>query len=98
MVPWSRPEPRRYSTPTHADSASRRACIPISCEKPSASTFPQLDEREHVRLAGVLRCLGSMQTWLRMREEFGVPGKESGPVVAWAIDTLIREIRAGNGP
>ena len=33
-----------------------------------------------------------------MREEFGVPGVESGPVVAWVIDTLIREVPAGNSP
>jgi hypothetical protein len=46
----------------------------------------------------VIRCLVSTQAWLRMREEFGVPGTESGPVVAWVIDTIIREIRAGNTP
>jgi hypothetical protein len=40
----------------------------------------------------------STQAWLRMREEFGVPGVESGPVVAWVIDTIIRELRAGNTP
>jgi hypothetical protein len=33
-----------------------------------------------------------------MREEFGMPGTESGPVLAWAIDTLLKEIRAGNFP
>jgi hypothetical protein len=42
--------------------------------------------------------LVSTQAWLRMREEFGVPGSESGPVVAWVIDTIIRELRAGNTP
>ncbi len=46
----------------------------------------------------VIRCLVSTQAWLRMREEFGVPGTESGPVVAWVIDTIIRELRAGNTP
>jgi hypothetical protein len=33
-----------------------------------------------------------------MREEFGIPGTESGPVLGWAIDTLVKEIRAGNFP
>jgi hypothetical protein len=56
------------------------------------------DEREQLRIAAVLRCLVSTQAWLRMREEFGVPGTESGPVVAWVIDTIIRELRAGNTP
>ena len=40
----------------------------------------------------------STQAWLRMREEFGVPGNESGPVVAWVIDTIAGELRAGNTP
>jgi hypothetical protein len=44
------------------------------------------------------RCLLSAQAWLRMREEFGVPGVESGPTVAWVIDTLFAEIRHGRGP
>jgi hypothetical protein len=60
--------------------------------------LPHLDEREVVRIAAVIRCLVSTQAWLRMREEFGVPGTESGPVVAWVIDTLIRELRGGNAP
>jgi hypothetical protein len=33
-----------------------------------------------------------------MREEFGVPGTESGPVVAWVIELIVRELRAGNTP
>jgi hypothetical protein len=63
-----------------------------------ARELPQLGEREQLRIAAVLRCLVSTQAWLRMREEFGVPGAESGPVVAWVIDAIIRELRAGNTP
>jgi len=63
-----------------------------------AKELPGLGEREQLRVAAVIRCLASTQAWLRMREEFGVPGTESGPVVAWVIDTIIRELRAGNGP
>lgn len=37
-----------------------------------------------MRITALLRSLYSVQTWLRMREEFGIPGTESGPVVAWA--------------
>ena len=61
-----------------------------------AKELPELGEREQLRIAAVLRCLVSTQAWLRM--EFGVPGVESGPVVAWVIDTIIREVRAGNTP
>ena len=63
-----------------------------------AKELPELGEREQLRIAAVIRCLVSTQAWLRMREEFGVPGTESGPVVAWVIDTIIRELRAGNTP
>ena len=83
-------DPRRFGESTRLNSDRLREAVDAA--------LPHLDERERVRLAGVLRCLGSAQTWLRMHEEFGVPGTESGPVVAWAVDTLIREVRAGNGP
>ncbi len=63
-----------------------------------ANEFPDLDKGEHLRVAAVLGCLLSSQAWLRMREEFGVPGTESGPVVAWVIETIVRELRAGNTP
>ena len=46
----------------------------------------------------MIRCLLSSQAWLRMREEFGVPGVESGPTVAWLLDTIFSEIRRGRPP
>jgi hypothetical protein len=33
-----------------------------------------------------------------MREEYGLDGAESGPLVIWAVKVLEREIRAGNLP
>ena len=83
-------DPRRFAADTQANSREMRETI--------AKDFPKLGEREQLRIAAVIRCLVSTQAWLRMREEFGVPGTESGPVVAWVIDTIIRELRAGNGP
>lgn len=62
-----------------------------------ADAFPD-DDRRQVAIAGLLRCLGSSQSWLRMREEFGVAGTESGPLFRWAIETLIREIRTSGYP
>ena len=62
-----------------------------------AHAFPD-DERRQVAIAGLLRCLGSSQSWLRMREEFGVAGTESGPLFRWAIETLLRELRTGGYP
>ncbi len=83
-------DPRRFAADTQANSRDMRGLL--------AAELPQLDEREQLRIAAVLRCLVSTQAWLRMREEFGVPGTESGPVVAWVIEIIIRELRAGRYP
>jgi len=83
-------DPRRFAADTQANTREMRELL--------ASGLPELDERDQLRIAAVIRCLVSTQAWLRMREEFGVPGTESGPVVAWVIDTIIRELRAGNTP
>ena len=83
-------DPRRFAADTQANTREVRELM--------ARELPELDEREQLRIAAVIRCLVSTQAWLRMREEFGVPGVESGPVVAWVIDIIIRELRAGNTP
>ncbi len=83
-------DPRRFAADTQANTREMREIL--------AKGLPELDEREQLRIAAVIRCLVSTQAWLRMREEFGVPGTESGPVVAWVIDTIIRELRSGNTP
>lgn len=83
-------DPRRYSDETRDVSELVLEAV--------ASDLPELDDGTRVRVAGLLRCLGSSQTWLRMREEFDVPGTESGPLVRWAIETLIEEIRDGGLP
>lgn len=83
-------DPRRFSQVTRQHSDQLQQAVAVE--------FAQLEERTQVQLAALIRCLGSAQTWLRMREEYDVPGVESGPVVAWAIDTLLREVRNGNLP
>jgi len=83
-------DPRRLSSASQARSARLVTAV--------ANSFPQLDPSDRQRVAALLRCLGSVQTWLRMREEFGISGGESGPVVVWAMETLIAEIRKGNLP
>jgi AcrR family transcriptional regulator len=83
-------DPRRLSRASRARSDALRRMV--------AEELPDYDERDHVRITALLRCLFSVQNWLRMREEFGVPGTESGPVLVWAVDVLLKEIRAGNFP
>jgi AcrR family transcriptional regulator len=83
-------DPRRLSSSSRARSTELGRVV--------TESLPQYDEDDHVRITALLRTLYSVQTWLRMREEFGIPGTESGPIVAWAMETLVREIRAGNFP
>ena len=83
-------DPRRFGDDTRRHSEEMLGVV--------AAEFPDLDERQHVQLAGLLRCLGSSQAWLRMREEFGVPGVEAGPLMRWAVETLVRSVQAGELP
>ena len=83
-------DPRRFSADTQRHSAEMLAVV--------AAAFPELDARRHAQITGLLRCLGSAQSWLRQREEFGVPGVESGPITRWAVDTLIAAVRRGELP
>ena len=83
-------DPRRFAADTQANTRQLRELV--------SRELPDLDERDQLRIAAVIRCLVSSQAWLRMREEFGIPGTESGPVLAWVIDIIFRDLRAGNGP
>jgi AcrR family transcriptional regulator len=83
-------DPRRFAAGTQANTRDLLELV--------ARGLPDFDERERLRVAAVIRCLASTQAWLRMREEFGVPGTESGPMVEWVIETIVRELRAGNTP
>ena len=81
-------DPRRFSDVTRDNTEQFRQLL--------ARELPELDEREPVRIAAVMRCLLSAQAWLR--EEFGVPGIESGPTVAWVRQAIIEALRRGDHP
>jgi AcrR family transcriptional regulator len=83
-------DPRRYSEPTRQRS--------IALVQSLADALPELDDRDQARVGAMFRVLGSAQTWLRMREEFGLTGAESGEVVGWALGVLANAIRAGDFP
>ena len=84
------------SDPRRLSRASRERSEDLS--RVVQEAFADRDERDHTRMAALLRCIGSVQTWLRMREEFGVPSTDSGPLVAWAVETLVNEARTGTIP
>ena len=83
-------DPRHFSDDTRENSERFLALV--------AAAFPDLDGRDQVSLTAVIRCLLSAQAWLRMREEFGVSGAESGPVVAWVLEIIVGEVRRGGRP
>jgi AcrR family transcriptional regulator len=57
-------DPRRFADDTRRTSESLAQLV--------ASEFSTLDPRDARALAGIMRCLGSAQTWLRLREEYDV--------------------------
>jgi AcrR family transcriptional regulator len=83
-------DPRRFSRASRAHTEELHRLV--------VASFPDYDERDHLRITALLRNLYTVQTWLRMREEFGIPGTESGPILAWAFQTLVDAIRVGNFP
>jgi AcrR family transcriptional regulator len=83
-------DPRRFTAVTRTHTAQFRDLV--------SSSLPELGEGQQVAIASVLRVLVSAQTWLRMREEFGVTGDASGPIVAWVVDAMTNEVGRGNPP
>lgn len=59
----------------------------------AGATFPDLDEDQAVRLGQLVRTITSTYNWLRMREEFGLAGEESGRLLGWAIHCILAEVR-----
>jgi AcrR family transcriptional regulator len=60
-----------------------------------ARSFPDLPDADLRRLHALVRSLSGSSTWLRMRDEFGLSGDESGTIVGWALTVLFEELRAG---
>ncbi len=83
-------DPRRSTQGTSARAGQIRQLV--------GRTLPELDDEQQRGVAAVLRMLVSAQAWLRMREEFGLAGDASGPIVAWAIDALVHQLRRGELP
>jgi AcrR family transcriptional regulator len=83
-------DPRRYSDSTLRHSEQMRDLV--------SRSLPDLERDQQVAVASVVRVLLSSQTWLRMREEFGIDGHESGPVLAWALDAILTRAEQGNAP
>jgi AcrR family transcriptional regulator len=83
-------DPRRYSEASRRRTEELRASV--------ARSLPDLDAVDQHRVTALLRILASAQAWLRMREEFGLTGADSGALVGWAIRVLTQAIRDGDFP
>lgn len=57
-----------------------------------------LDPTQARALSALVRYIASSRTWLALREDFGLSGEESGPTVAWVIETLLAALRDPENP
>lgn len=72
------------------ESQRRRSELMIELAR---SGLPELDDGDAVRLGQAIRTITSAFNWLRMREEFGLDGEESGRLLAWALRAAVEEAR-----
>ncbi len=49
-------------------------------------------------VVALIRQIASSRTWLALREDAGIDGARSADVVAWAVETLLDELKGGRGP
>ena len=49
-------------------------------------------------VVALIRTLASSNTWFVFRNERGIDGQRGAAVVAWALRTLLAELRRGGGP
>lgn len=56
-------------------------------------TFPHLSPRELRQATAIFSLLHSSRTWAALKDDFGMPGRESGKVVEWALKTLIADLK-----
>lgn len=57
------------------------------------SALPNLSAKEQRQATAILSLLHSSRTWQAFKDDFGIDGKESGKVVAWALRTLVADLR-----
>jgi AcrR family transcriptional regulator len=56
----------------------------------------ELSPERRTAAGGLLSCLLSADVWARLADECGLDGAQSGEIVSWAIDTLMRALAAEN--
>jgi AcrR family transcriptional regulator len=60
---------------------------------------PNLAPDDRRRAAAVLQLLYSAYPWLSLREQWNLNGEDAAQAVAWAVDTLVKDLRSrGDAP
>lgn len=60
-------------------------------------SFPELHDRDRTRLVALVRLLISSSTWLHLRGEFGLPGRDAGVLVTWALALIFEDVGRHGG-
>jgi AcrR family transcriptional regulator len=59
---------------------------------------PHLDPMEQERAFGVIRYLAGSLAWKVMRDDLGMETEDVAKAVGWAVQTLLENVEAGDGP
>ncbi len=77
-----------------ADSMRRRQMFHDSI----VANFSSFDDAEIEAMLAVVAILGSSRTWLRLKDEFDMPGTQSGPIMRWIMELVLADIEKNGGP
>ena len=61
-----------------------------------APAVDRLPRREADQAGAVIAYLANALAWLSLRDESGLDGRDAGAAIAWAIDTLVADLRRRN--
>jgi len=76
--------------------SQRRARRLVSIRNALAEVTDRLSNEEVRQAEAVVFSLESMLAWVTMRDEAGLNGKQTGEAIAWAIRTLVADLRRRN--
>lgn len=64
----------------------------------AGDVLAHLSEGDAEVVTALIRTIATSNTWFLFRHEHDIDGERAGRAVAWALRTLIEELRSGGGP
>lgn len=61
------------------------------------TNFPALEDAEVEAMLAIISILGSSRTWLRLKDDFDMPGTTSGPIMRWLVELMLADIDENGG-